>query len=99
MHFIIVTESSFYRVMEWVNNIQPADMLLQEEEPSYGSTQLSCLQNHTASGQQIHNFAAVRSLHQLSTVAYMSGMGLQEVPSLGTFSYLKTLNLSANAIG
>lgn len=42
--------------------------------------------------------AAVRSLHPLSTVAHISGIGLREVPSLGMFSFLKTLNLSANLI-
>eukprot|EP00250_Pteridium_aquilinum_P008526 c18015_g1_i2 orf=684-2744(+) len=42
--------------------------------------------------------AAVRSLHPSSTVAHISGIGLREVPSLGMFSSLRALNLSANLI-
>ena len=100
MHiFSDVAESSFHRVREWVNNIQPLDMLLQEEESIYWNAGCSQPQNYAAGEQQIINAAAVRSLHPLSTVAHMTGVGLQEVPSLGMFSYLKTLNLSANIIG
>ena len=97
--FSDVAESSFHRVREWVNNIQPLDMLLQEEESIYWNAGCSQPQNYAAGEQQIINAAAVRSLHPLSTVAHMTGVGLQEVPSLGMFSYLKTLNLSANIIG
>lgn len=42
--------------------------------------------------------AAVRSLNLLSTVAHIAGIGLREVPSLGMFNCLKTLNLSGNCI-
>ncbi|KAG6540815.1 hypothetical protein Mapa_017792 [Marchantia paleacea] len=39
----------------------------------------------------------VRSVNPLSTVAHFSGVGLKVIPSLGIFSSLKTLNLSANS--
>lgn len=40
-----------------------------------------------------------RSVNPLSTVAHFSGVGLRLVPPLGLHNNLKTLNLSANAIG
>lgn len=40
-----------------------------------------------------------RSVNPLSTVAHFSGVGLRLVPPLGVHNNLKTLNLSANAIG
>ena len=40
-----------------------------------------------------------RSVNPLSTVAHFSGVGLRLIPPLGVHNNLKTLNLSANAIG
>lgn len=40
-----------------------------------------------------------RSVNTLSTFAHFSGVGLRLVPPLGLYNNLKTLNLSANAIG
>ncbi|KAH7277863.1 hypothetical protein KP509_38G012200 [Ceratopteris richardii] len=40
----------------------------------------------------------VRAFHSSSTIAQLSGISLCEVPSLGFFSLLRTLNLPANSI-
>ncbi|MCO5550858.1 hypothetical protein L7F22_004352 [Adiantum nelumboides] len=106
--------SSFTRVKEWINSIQSSDLdfgIENEDLDEAGRANFSVDMPYvessealtalhpidTASANSLAN-AAVRSLHPSSTVAHLSGIGLWEVPSLGIFSSLRTLNLSANLI-
>ena len=41
----------------------------------------------------------IQSLNSLSSVAHISGMGLKVIPSISSFSSLRTINLSGNFIG
>lgn len=107
-------DSSLSRVKDWINSIQSSDMdfgVGNDDGNGSGrgsssadvarvesSEALAALYPiDTASAISLAS-TAVRSLHPSSTVAHLSGIGLREAPSLGIFSSLKSLNLSANLI-
>lgn len=99
-------ESSWNRVEEWMSTIEQSHMPVFEPEGALPSEiHEECpdgLGRHfdiataTIDGELAR--AATRGLTAYTTVAHMAGMGLREVPSLGVFNCLKTLNLSANRI-
>lgn len=105
-------ESGLSRVEEWIQNIQQSDASI-EEEIALESERLSneiCIEEVCAVASTTQKTvgpvsidaeltnAAIRSLNPFSTVAHIAGIGLREVPSLGLFNSLKTINLSANKI-
>ncbi|KAH7287722.1 hypothetical protein KP509_32G070800 [Ceratopteris richardii] len=105
-------DSTYHRVKEWINSIHASDMeyVIEDELDGSGKGYPEFIQldsgealapSQLADVSNVSNVVAnpaVRALHPSSTVAQLSGIGLHEVPSLGVFSLLRTLNLSANSI-
>ncbi|EFJ08712.1 hypothetical protein SELMODRAFT_447926 [Selaginella moellendorffii] len=89
------------RVEEWVKSIdasstEPLIELPVGETPTTSHAARSS--NHSSRDVELANSVARSLDFHSTTVAHFSGIGLTLIPCLSTFSHLKTLKLSGNAI-
>jgi Leucine-rich repeat (LRR) protein len=85
-------------VEEWINNIEEPEyeeMVIATEEVGESSNSQQPIS--VAASCEVAN-AIPRTLHAFSTVAHLNGINLRDVPQIGHFNCLKTLNLSGNSI-
>ena len=84
--------ASFFRTKGFRSNqVHPDSGTLLDRRDQHGDVQLD------ADSEMASMIA--QSVNPLSTVAHFSGVGLKLMPHLGSYHNLKTLNLSANALG
>lgn len=84
--------ASFFKTQGFRSNqVHPDGGTLSDRRDQHGDIQLDA-DSEMAS-------MITQSINPLSTVAHFSGVGLKLMPHLGTYHNLKTLNLSANALG
>ncbi|XP_068639056.1 uncharacterized protein [Aristolochia californica] len=67
-----------------------------EKNPSH--TNPTTRSNRNAAEDMLEANSVIQSLNPLSTVAHISGMGMNVIPNISSFSSLRTVNLSGNFI-
>lgn len=107
------SSSPLDRVNAWVNSLEDnpcssvdfdaAETPAFPDSPEAGEQARKNSQQHQSGRRQAEElFRAnhvIQSLNPLSTVAHISGMGLQVVPTISPFTSLRAVNLSGNSIG
>ncbi|ONK75568.1 uncharacterized protein A4U43_C03F18260 [Asparagus officinalis] len=112
--FAMDSSSPLDRINAWVNSIDETELAPihdsddgEIEEQKKGDFEIG-----ESSGKNRSSYAGrrtseeimqannvIQSLSSFSSVAHISGMGLKVIPSISTFSSLRTINLSGNFIG